>query len=91
METDDAGRLYLTNWEHDAIMRRLPDGTVETLVHHSGLLWPDTLSVADGYVYVTANQLHRQAKYQGGRDLRRRPYALFRVPIGAGAVRLTAE
>ena len=33
------------------------------------LLWPDTMSVAtDRYLYVTANQLYRQAKYCDGED-----------------------
>lgn len=89
LETDDAGRFYLTDGEHDAILRRLPDGSVETLVHDARLLWPDTMSVAaDGYLYVTANQLYRQAKYCEGEDLRRKPYALFRIRIDAGPVLL---
>ncbi len=89
LETDDAGRLYLTSYEHNAVLRRRPDGEYETVVHDPRLLWPDTMSVAsDGYLYVTANQLHRQATYQGGKDLRRRPYALFRTRIDAGPVRL---
>jgi sugar lactone lactonase YvrE len=88
LETDDRGRLYLTDYEHNALLRRLPDGTFETLVHDPRLLWPDTMSVADGYVYVTSNQLHRQDKYQGGTDRRRYPYSLFRVAIDAGPVRL---
>jgi len=88
LETDDKGRIYLTNGEHNGILRRLPDGTFETLVHDPRLLWPDTMSVADGYVYVTANQLYRQAKYQHGEDRRRHPYSLFRIPIDAGPVRL---
>ncbi|RCK70472.1 gluconolaconase [Desertihabitans brevis] len=89
LETDDQGRLYVTDGDHDAIHRRLPDGRWETVVHDSRLLWPDTLSVAaDQHLYVTANQLYRQAKYQGGEDRRRYPYVLFRTPIGAGPVRL---
>ncbi|MGY2077749.1 L-dopachrome tautomerase-related protein [Blastococcus sp. SYSU DS0828] len=89
LETDDAGRLYVTDGEHDAIHRRLPDGSWETVVHDPRLLWPDTLSVAaDGHLYVTANQLHRQSTYRGGEDQRRRPYVLFRTPIDAGPVRL---
>ncbi|PJJ72614.1 sugar lactone lactonase YvrE [Diaminobutyricimonas aerilata] len=89
LETDDAGRFYATNYEHNAIVRRLPDGELQTLVHDPRLLWPDTMSVAaDGHLYVTANQLHRQAKYQNGTDLRVYPYSLFRVPIDAGPVRL---
>ncbi|MGY0003198.1 L-dopachrome tautomerase-related protein [Micromonospora sp. I033] len=89
LETDDSGAFYLTSYEHNAVLRRRADGGFETVVHDPRLLWPDTMSVAaDGYLYVTANQLHRQAKYQGGRDLRRRPYALFRTRIDAGPVRL---
>jgi sugar lactone lactonase YvrE len=42
----------------------------------------------DGYLYVTANQLHRQARYHGGRDLRRKPYALFRIHLGSQPVLL---
>jgi sugar lactone lactonase YvrE len=89
LESDDAGRLYATSYEHDAILRRRPDGAWETLAHDPRLLWPDTMSVArDGHLYVTANQLHRQAKYQGGRDLRRKPYSLFRIRLDAGPVLL---
>jgi len=89
LETDDAGRLYLTSYEHDAVLRRLPGGEYETVVHDPRLLWPDTMSVAtDRHLYVTANQMHRQAKYQRGQDLRCKPYALFRTPIDAGPVLL---
>jgi sugar lactone lactonase YvrE len=91
LETDDAGRVYVTSYEHNAVLRRLPDGGYETLVHDPRLLWPDTLSVAtDGHLYVTANQLHRQPTYQSGVDRRVPPYALFRVRIDAGPVLLTA-
>ncbi len=87
LETDADGRLYLTSYEHDAVLRRLPDGTMETVAHDPRLLWPDTLSVAaDGYLYVTANQLHRQPTYQRGEDLRQQPYHLFRVRIDSGPV-----
>ncbi len=80
METDAAGRLYVTDGEHNAVHRRLPDRAWETMVHDPRLLWPDTMSVAaGGYLYVTANQLHRGEKYRGGKDERRRPYALFRT------------
>jgi sugar lactone lactonase YvrE len=92
LETDAAGTFYATAWEQNAILRRRPNGAVETLVHDPRLLWPDTLSVAaDGHLYVTANQLHRQARYRGGRDERVHPYALFRTPIGAGPVSLRRD
>jgi hypothetical protein len=89
LESDDAGRIYLTGSEQNAILRRHPDGQLETVVHDPRLLWPDTMSVAtDGYLYVTANQLHRQAMYQHGVDRRERPYVLFRTRIDAGPVLL---
>lgn len=89
LESDAAGYIYATSYEHNGILRRSPSGQWETVVHDPRLLWPDTLSIAtDGYLYVTANQLHRQAKYQEGKDLRQKPYALFRIPINAQPVLL---
>lgn len=89
LETDAAGRLYVTAGEHNAIFRRMPDKSWETVVHDPRLLWPDTMSVAaDGHLYVTANQLYRQPRYWRGQDLRRRPYSLFRTRIDAGPVEL---
>ncbi|PPG51339.1 gluconolaconase [Rathayibacter sp. AY2B3] len=89
LETDASGRFYATSYENNAIVRRRPDGTMETIVHDERLLWPDTMSIAtDEHLYVTANQLHRQADYQGGTDLRTYPYSLFRLRIGAGPVLL---
>ena len=89
LESDAAGYIYSTNYEHNAILRRRPEGNWETVVHDPRLLWPDTLSLAaDGYLYVTANQLHRQARFHRGHDLRRKPYTLFRVRIDAQPVLL---
>jgi sugar lactone lactonase YvrE len=89
LESDAAGYIYSTNYEHNAILRRRPGGEWETVTHDPRLLWPDTLSLAvDGYLYVTAIQLHRQARFHKGRDLRRKPYALFRIRIDAQPVLL---
>ncbi|WP_243789017.1 major royal jelly family protein [Saccharopolyspora gloriosae] len=89
LESDAAGYVYATNYEHNAVLRRSRDGSWETVAHDPRLLWPDTLSLAtDGYLYVTANQLHRQPSFNGGRDLRRRPYALFRIRVDADPVLL---
>jgi sugar lactone lactonase YvrE len=85
LETDSRGRVYVTDGEHNAVRRRSPDGSWDTVVHDARLLWPDTMSVAaDGNLYVTANQLYRQPQYRQGKDERRKPYVLFRTPIHAG-------
>ncbi len=92
LESDDKGRLYLTDYEDNAILRRGTDGSYETLVYDPRVLWPDTLSLAaDGHLYFTANQLHRQKQFHGGKDLRRKPYVLFRVKVDAGPVSLRWE
>ena len=82
LESDAEGRVYLSDYEHNAIRRRNAPGEIETLVHDPRVLWPDTLSLAaDGYLYFTANQVERQAVFHNGRDLRQKPYVLFRVKV----------
>ena len=90
LESDASGNIYSTNYEHNAILRlRNADKIWETLVYDSRLLWPDTLSLArDGYLYVTANQLHRQPRYNKGKDLRVKPYTVFRIQVNAQPVML---
>ncbi|WP_340117873.1 L-dopachrome tautomerase-related protein [Pelagibius sp. 7325] len=89
LEADDRGRVYASDYEHNAIHRRDSDGAWTTIVHDPRVLWPDTLSVAaDGYLYFTANQLHRQPQFQGNKDLREKPYVLFRVRVDGGPVSL---
>lgn len=88
LETDSEDRLYATAYEHNAILRRDADGTYETIVHDPRALWPDTLSMANGYLYFTANQLHRQPDYHDGRDLRVKPYSLYRVKVDGTRVAL---
>lgn len=88
LESDAEGRIYVTDYEHNAIRRRV-DGRYETLVQDPRMLWPDTMSLAmDGNLYFIANQLHRQPGYHEGRDLRQPPYHLFRTPVDARPVML---
>lgn len=86
-ESDAQGRVYLSDYEHDAIRRRKTDGNTETLVHDPRVLWPDTLSLAaDGYLYFTVNQIERQPPFNDGQDLRRKPYVLFRVKVDGSRI-----
>jgi len=89
LEHDAEGRLYLTDYEHNSVLRVGKDGPFETLVHDPRALWPDTLSLGhDGHLYFTANQLHRQPRFQGGKDEREKPYVLFKVKVDAKPVLL---
>lgn len=88
LEADDKGRVYASDYENNSI-HRLADGQWTTIAQHPRMLWPDTLSIGtDGYLYFTANQLHRQPGFHEGRDLRQKPYELLRVKIDAGPVLL---
>jgi sugar lactone lactonase YvrE len=89
LEADDKGRIYAGDYEHNSIRQRQTNGEWKTIVHDPRILWPDTLSVAtDGYLYFMVNQLQRLAQFNYGKDSRQKPYALFRVKIGAGPVLL---
>ncbi|MHA6861741.1 SMP-30/gluconolactonase/LRE family protein [Ralstonia pseudosolanacearum] len=60
LESDALGRLYATDYEHNAIHRRRAVGADETLAQDSRLSWPDTLALAsDGHLFVIA-KVHRQ-------------------------------
>lgn len=84
LEADAESAVYTTDYEHNGIRKRLPDGRWQTVVHDPRVLWPDTLSISpDGYLYFIANQLHRSSGFNEGQDLRRKPYSLLRVKIDA--------
>ncbi|MBY3165671.1 gluconolaconase [Rhizobium laguerreae] len=89
LESDDKGRVYAGDYERNSVRQRQADGEWKTIAHDPRILWPDTLSVAaDGYLYFMANQLHRQAQFHEGKDLRQKPYTLFRIKIDGGPILL---
>jgi sugar lactone lactonase YvrE len=89
LEADDKGRIYAGDYERNSIRQRQTDGEWKTIAHDPRILWPDTMSVAaDGYLYFTVNQLERQAQFHEGKDLREKPYTLFRIKIDTGPVLL---
>ncbi|RFQ03708.1 gluconolaconase [Pseudomonas putida] len=84
LEADANGAVYAGDYEHNSIRKRLADGSWQTVVEDSRVLWPDTLSIGpDGYLYFTANQLHRSPGFNDGQDKRVKPYSLMRVKIDA--------
>lgn len=76
---DAQGRLYLTDYEHNAIHRRNRDGGIDTIAQGSELLWPDSMSLrADGTLICTATQIERSARLRGS-DQRIRPFLVWQI------------
>ncbi len=89
IEADAAGHVYLTDYEHNAVKRRLSDGAYQTVTQGPNLIWPDAIAFGrDGFMYLTVDQLDRQAKYHKGKDLRRHPFLLVRQNVGSQPVAL---
>lgn len=80
LASDAQGRIYTTNFEHDAIFRRNADGSFETMVHDPRVLSPDGIFVDGNMVYCTLGQWNRLGGLNGGHDLRVPPYYLIRFP-----------
>lgn len=89
LESDASGRVYATDYENARVLAGPPGGPYKTVAQAPRLYWMDTMSVADdGYLYFTANELHRQPSYHNGKDLRVKPYRLYRVKVDAKPVSL---
>ncbi len=79
---DAAGNIYFSAYEQQALVRRKPDGTYQTLVHSPLLGWPDGMfATPDGWLYVTLGQWNRLPGFNGGTDLRRPPYYVVRLKL----------
>lgn len=83
LAADATNQIYAGDYENNSIRKMDTQGRWKTIIHAPYVLWPDTLSISrDGYLYFTVNQLHRQAGFHMGHDLRQKPYALLRIKIG---------
>jgi sugar lactone lactonase YvrE len=92
LESDAAGNLYLTSYEHSAVLRRRPNGVIEPVVADPRLTFPDTLSLATSqHLYIAVNQIPRLRMFWCGEDRRQPPYAVYRIPVGADPVLLAAD
>ncbi|QQX91521.1 SMP-30/gluconolactonase/LRE family protein [Gluconobacter sphaericus] len=78
---DDQNRLYTTNYEHDCILRRDPDGSFKMMLRDPRALSPDGIFATADHVYCTFGQWNRLASFNGGTDRRVAPYLLIRFPI----------
>ena len=80
LESDASGGLYAGDEEKSQVKYGKPGGPYKVLAQVAPYYWIDTLSVAtNGYLYFTANELALLPSYHYGKDLRVKPYLLYRV------------
>lgn len=80
MECDARGNLYFSDFEHDAVVVRTPDGRMVRHAQDARLAWPDAFALgADGSMYVTAAQIHRTAWFNKEGLMPTTPYRVFRL------------
>lgn len=81
MSIDEAGNLYLTSVENrNVTIIYAKDRSVKTFAYDKRLLWADGVSYnhTDGYMYVSAAQVHLGAIFNNGKKLAKPPYYIFR-------------
>ncbi|WP_454802708.1 L-dopachrome tautomerase-related protein [Mucilaginibacter phyllosphaerae] len=82
MIADNKGNVYLSNSPEQAIQYVTPDRKVHTLVKDSRLIWPDSFGIGnDGYLYLSASQMHRLPKYNNGQNKVEYPFKIFKVKL----------
>lgn len=81
LSIDFDGNLYLTAMETNSVVVILAkDKSIHPIVTDEKLLWPDGVSynVTDGYMYVSAAQVHLGAVFNNGQNLAKAPFYIFR-------------
>lgn len=92
IECDKQNRIYLSDTDHNAIWRRLPDGKIDIVARSDKLCYADHLFIAnDGYLYITASQYHRGAHLRFGEDERMPPFEVLRIFVNTTSATLCSH
>ncbi|WP_165748729.1 L-dopachrome tautomerase-related protein [Cellulophaga sp. Z1A5H] len=55
---DENGILYFADLEHNKIMYRKPDNSIQTLIKGDAIKWADTFSIYNNYLYFTNSRIN---------------------------------
>ncbi|QPH40834.1 L-dopachrome tautomerase-related protein [Pedobacter endophyticus] len=78
---DKAGNLYLGDLQNYSILKIDQNHKMTTLVKDDPLIWPDSYSIADGYLYISCSQIQKQPEYNNGVNKRTSPYTVYRMKL----------
>ncbi len=83
MEIDSKNNLYLTGFENGEILRRTPDGKIESLVKEARLEWPDTFAWdPDGKsIYFTVSELDKTPNWNKGAGQAHEPFRIYKMAL----------
>ncbi len=82
MEMDHDGNLYMGDIENDRIVKISPDLKMTTLVQDKDkLIWPDSYSIANGFLYISCSQIQLMPRFNNGSDLTHLPYQVYRLKL----------
>lgn len=81
MIMDKNGVLYFTALERDAITARLPSGELTVVTSDERLVWPDSLCIHNGLLYVTTARIHEVGFNNPAGPVAQGPFTVLRVPL----------
>lgn len=80
--TDAEGNHYFTNIQHHGIDILTKEGELKPIYRDQRISWPDNVALdQQGYLYLTANQLHKTPAFTGGKDEGTPPYFIYRIKL----------
>jgi len=79
MAMDKQGNIYLSDLENSAIVRKTPEGKLETLLKSASIRWPDGFSFdQQGQLYFTCSSLHQVIGMSAEDIAQNAPYQIYR-------------
>ncbi len=80
---DKDGNLYLSDAENYRIIKITPDLKMHVFIASPLLIWPDSFSIQDGFLYVSCSQLQKQPKYNTASPTwpPQTPFTIYKVKL----------
>ncbi|WP_299772521.1 L-dopachrome tautomerase-related protein [uncultured Pseudoteredinibacter sp.] len=78
---DSVGNMYLGDVQKNAVTKLDLQGQMSTVVQDDRLLWPDAMTIHEGYLYVPCPQIRLLGKFHGGKSQAKMPFSVYRYKL----------